>query len=383
MKSFFTSESVTRGHPDKVCDQIADRILDEILRQDPESHVACEVTACTDQVHIFGEVTTDAEVNCEEVARQVISEIGYTRPGCGFDAENCRVSVDLHRQSPDIARGIKRRGAPEEALNAGAGDQGMMFGFACRQTESLMPYPIEIAHLLAQRLEKSRTSGELPYLLPDGKTQVTVEYEGEVPKRIDTVVVSAQHKADVDITELRDDILLRVILPGLPRSMVDEKTKYFINPTGRFAEGGPAADSGLTGRKLIVDTYGGYARHGGGAFSGKDASKVDRSGAYLARYMAKNVVAAGLADKCEIQLSYAIGLADPMSLRVDTFGTGFVSDDLICKALSENVDPRPAAIIRKFGLTAPIFSNVSCYGHFGSNARHMPWEDTDLKAAIS
>ena len=379
MKSLFTSESVTRGHPDKVCDQIADRILDELLRQDPEAHVACEVTACTDEVHIFGEVATDAKVDYEQIARQVISEIGYTAPGHGFDAESCRVKVDLHRQSPDIARGIIRHGATDEALNAGAGDQGMMFGFACRQTESLMPYPIELAHLLAKRLEASRTGGELPYLFPDGKTQVTVEYEDEVPKRIDTVVVSAQHAADVDITELRDDILLRVILPGLPKNMVDERTKYYINPTGRFVEGGPAADSGLTGRKLIVDTYGGYARHGGGAFSGKDATKVDRSGAYLARYMAKNIVAAGLAEKCEIQLSYAIGLAEPMSVRVDTFGTGSVSDKQICKMISENVDPRPAAIIRRFGLTSPIFSNVSCYGHFGSNAERMPWEATDLK----
>ena len=382
MKSLFTSESVTRGHPDKVCDQIADRILDELLWQDPESHVACEVTACTDQVHIFGEVTTDAEIDYEDIAREVISRIGYNKPGRGFDAESCRIHVDIHRQSPDIARGIKRCGVPDEVLNAGAGDQGMMFGFACKQTESLMPYPIELAHLLAKRLEAGRISGELPYLLPDGKTQVTVEYEGEVPKRIDTVVVSAQHAADVDITELRDDILLRVILPGLPKNLVDERTKYFINPTGRFVEGGPAADSGLTGRKLIVDTYGGYARHGGGAFSGKDASKVDRSGAYLARYMAKNIVAAGLAEKCEIQLSYAIGLAEPMSVRVDTFGTGSVSDKQICKMISENVDPRPAAIIQKFGLTSPIFTEVSCYGHFGGNAERMPWEATDLKLDI-
>lgn len=382
MKSLFTSESVTRGHPDKVCDQIADRILDELLWQDPESHVACEVTACTDQVHIFGEVTTDAEIDYEDIAREVISRIGYNKPGRGFDAESCRIHVDIHRQSPDIARGIKRCGVPDEVLNAGAGDQGMMFGFACKQTESLMPYPIELAHLLAKRLEAGRISGELPYLLPDGKTQVTVEYEGEVPKRIDTVVVSAQHAADVDITELRDDILLRVILPGLPKNLVDERTKYFINPTGRFVEGGPAADSGLTGRKLIVDTYGGYARHGGGAFSGKDASKVDRSGAYLARYMAKNIVAAGLAEKCEIQLSYAIGLAEPMSVRVDTFGTGSVSDKQICKMISENVDPRPAAIIQKFGLTSPIFTGVSCYGHFGGNAERMPWEATDLKLDI-
>ncbi len=378
MRSFFTSESVTRGHPDKLCDQVADRILDELLWQDPESHVACEVTACTDQVHIFGEVTTDAEIDYEDIAREVISKIGYNKPGRGFDAESCRVHVDIHRQSLDIARGIRRFGATDESLNAGAGDQGMMFGFACRQTETLMPFPIELAHVLAKRLEVSRLSGELPYLLPDGKTQVTVEYEGEKPIRIDTVVVSAQHEADIDISQLRDDILTHVILPVLPAEMV-YKTQFFINPTGRFVEGGPAADSGLTGRKLIVDTYGGYARHGGGAFSGKDATKVDRSGAYLARYMAKNIVAAGLAEKCEIQLSYAIGLAEPMSIRVDTFGTGSVSDKQICKMISENVDPRPAAIIQKFGLTSPIFTGVSCYGHFGGNAERMPWEQTDIQ----
>lgn len=376
-KSYFTSESVTQGHPDKLCDQIADRILDEILRQDPESHVACEVTAATEQVHIFGEITTDARLNYEEIARKVIREIGYTQPGRGFDADSCRVNVDLHTQSPDIARGIKRKSA-DEMLNAGAGDQGMMFGYACKQTESLMPLPVELAHSLVKRLESVRESGELPFLLPDGKSQVTVEYEDGLPKRIATVVVSAQHTEDISLRELRDQVLSHVILPTLPTAMMSPQTEFFINPTGRFVEGGPAADSGLTGRKIIVDTYGGYARHGGGAFSGKDASKVDRSGAYLARYIAKNIVAANLAERCEVQLSYAIGLAEPTSMLVDTFGTAHVSDEVIQAMVKANVDPRPAAIIQKFALTEPKFSKVSCYGHFGSNAIGMPWEITDI-----
>lgn len=376
-KSYFTSESVTRGHPDKLCDQIADRILDEILRQDPESHVACEVTAATEQVHIFGEITTDARLDYEEIARKVIREIGYTQPGRGFDADSCRVNVDLHTQSPDIARGIKRKNA-DEMLNAGAGDQGMMFGYACKQTESLMPLPVELAHSLVKRLESVRKSGELPFLLPDGKSQVTVEYEDGLSKRIATVVVSAQHTEDISLRELRDQVLSHVILPTLPTAMMSPQTEFFINPTGRFVEGGPAADSGLTGRKIIVDTYGGYARHGGGAFSGKDASKVDRSGAYLARYIAKNIVAANLAERCEVQLSYAIGLAEPTSMLVDTFGTAHVSDEVIQAMVKANVDPRPAAIIQKFTLTEPKFSKVSCYGHFGSNAIGMPWEITDI-----
>ena len=378
-KSYFTSESVTSGHPDKLCDQIADRILDEILRQDPSAHVACEVTACTDQVHIFGEITTTAKVDYEATARQLIREVGYVQPGHGFDADSCRITVDLRTQSPDIARGIVRQGSREDALNAGAGDQGMMFGYACRETESLMPLPIELAHALTKRLEQIRREKLLPYLLPDGKSQVTVEYEDGVPRRIDTVVVSTQHESSIDIATLRNDITQHVILPTLPESLVDSRTRIFINPTGRFVEGGPAADSGLTGRKLIVDTYGGYARHGGGAFSGKDASKVDRSGAYMARYMAKNIVANGLAEQCEVQLSYAIGVAEPMSVRVDTFGTGLVSDELICAAIRDRLDLRPAAIIQKFDLTSPNFSRVSCYGHFGSNAASMPWERTDLK----
>ena len=327
-KRFFTSESVTRGHPDKLCDQIADRILDEVLRQDPESHVACEVTCATDLVHIFGEITSSAHVDYESIARMVITEVGYTQPGHGFDAESCRVTVDLHEQSPDIARGVRRLSSEEE-LDDGAGDQGMMFGYACKQTDCYMPLPIELAHALTKRLELVRRNGELPFLLPDGKSQVTVEYENGDPKRISAVVLSAQHDKDITIEELRDRILSHVILPALPTAMIDRDTQFFINPTGRFVEGGPAADSGLTGRKLIVDTYGGYARHGGGAFSGKDASKVDRSGAYMARYMAKNVVAAGLAEKCEIQLSYAIGLSEPTSILVDCFGTGRLDDQII------------------------------------------------------
>lgn len=377
MKNLFTSESVTCGHPDKVCDQIADRVLDELLRQDPQSRVACEVTCATDQLHIFGEVTTAAKIDYEAVARRTVARIGYTEPGHGFDADSCRVHVDLHEQSADIAMGIDRRGS-HEWLNSGAGDQGMMFGYACRETDNLMPAPIELAHSLAKRLERARRTEELPYLLPDGKTQITVEYEDGVPKRIATVVVSAQHQADVDMEALREDIASHVILPVLPEALMDEGTQLFINPTGRFVTGGPAGDSGLTGRKLIVDTYGGYARHGGGALSGKDATKVDRSGAYMARYIAKNIVAAGLASRCEVQLGYAIGLAEPVSVRIDTFGTEKIRVNLIRDAVLNGVDLRPGAIIQRFGLTEPVFSTVSCYGHFGANASAMPWEQTDL-----
>ena len=381
MTTYFTSESVTCGHPDKVCDQIADRILDEMLRQDPASRSACEVTAATDQVHIFGEVTTAASVDYEAVARDVIAGIGYTAPGRGFDAKTCKITVDLHKQSPDIAMGISRH-SEAEALNAGAGDQGMMFGYACRETPSFMPLPIELAHALAKRLEQVRRAEELPYLLPDGKTQVTVAYEDGVPKRISTVVLSTQHREDVDIETVRSDMISHVILPTLPGYLVDKDTLFFINPTGRFVIGGPAGDSGLTGRKLIVDTYGGYARHGGGAFSGKDATKVDRSGAYMARYIAKNVVAAGLADKCAVQLSYSIGLAEPVSVRIDTFNTNRVPEERIVEAVAKLTDLRPAAIIRKFGMTRPIYAQISCYGHFGSNASEMPWERTDIAAQL-
>lgn len=382
VKNYFTSESVTCGHPDKVCDQIADRILDGLLEQDPRSRVACEVTCATNSVHIFGEVTTTAELDYAAAARRVIREIGYTTPEQGFDAETCKIQVDLHEQSPDIARGIDRR-TQSEIMNSGAGDQGMMFGYACRETLSLMPLPIELAHSLAKRLEQVRRINELNYLLPDGKTQVTVEYdENEQPKRIAAVIVSCQHRDTVETKKLRSDILGHVILPTLPKNLVDNDTQFFINPTGRFVMGGPAADSGLTGRKLITDTYGGYARHGGGAFSGKDASKVDRSGAYMARYIAKNIVASGLADRCEVQLGYAIGLAEPVSFRIDTFGTEHLEKGKIYDAVLRAVDMRPMAIIQKFALTDPIFSRVSCYGHFGSNAADMPWEQTDLVFSV-
>ena len=380
MKNFFTSESVTCGHPDKVCDQIADKVLDTVLTQDPEAHVACETTCTTNQVHIFGEISSDMRLDedISDIARRVIEKIGYTELRRGFDASTCDIRIDLDEQSPDIAMGIRRQ-TPSEIINNGAGDQGMMFGFACRETNSLMPMPIELAHSLAKRLEQVRRSEELSYLLPDGKTQVTVEYQDDQPVRVDAVIVSAQHREDVDISKLRSDIVGHVILPTLPRDLVDNKTQFFVNPTGRFVVGGPAGDSGLTGRKLMVDTYGGYARHGGGAFSGKDASKVDRSGAYMARYIAKNVVAAGFADKCEVQLSYAIGLAEPVSMRVETFGTEHMPLGELCKIVQRSTDCRPEAIIERFGLKRPIFSRVSCYGHFGINASTMPWEASDLE----
>lgn len=376
-KMLFTSESVTCGHPDKVCDQVADKILDGLLAQDPYSRVACEVTCAENQMHIFGEITSEANVNYRAVAQQVIAEIDYTKPGRGFDADTCAITVDLHHQSPDIARGITRSREAEQ-LDAGAGDQGMMFGYACKQTKTLMPLPIELAHELAKRLETVRRTGALPFLLPDGKSQVTVEYDGDRPVRIASVLVSAQHQEEVSTEAVRAEVRRHVMEAVLPAELLDENTQFYVNPTGRFVYGGPAADSGLTGRKLIVDTYGGYARHGGGAFSGKDATKVDRSGAYMARYIAKNIVAQDLADQCEVQLSYAIGLAEPMSVRIETFGTEKVDRGTLNRAIRNSVDMRPAAIIQRFGLTRPIFSNVSCYGHFGSNACLMPWEQTDL-----
>ncbi len=378
MKTILTSESVTRGHPDKVCDQISDAILDAILAQDPEAHVACEVTAWTDNVNIMGEVTTAAHPDYEAIARRVIRDIGYDKPGVGFDANSCRVSVNLHTQSPDIAQGVDHK-AQEDT---GAGDQGMMFGYACRETEDLMPLPITLAVRLAKRLEQVRRDGTLPWLLPDGKSQVSVEYEDGKPVRIATVVISAQHSASVPTETLREAIRREVIDPALPEELVDEETAYFINPTGRFVIGGPAGDSGLTGRKIIADTYGGAARHGGGAFSGKDPTKVDRTGAYMARYLAKNIVAAGLADRCEAQLAYAIGLADPVSVMVDTFGTGKVSDEALAAWVTEHVDMRPGVMIRRFGLRSPIYHTVSCYGHFGENARSLPWEQTDLSEEL-
>ena len=378
MKTYFTSESVTCGHPDKVCDQIADAVLDEILVHDPNAHVACEVTACTDEVHLMGEITSTFTPDYEAIARRVIGEIGYTLPGVGFDAETVRVRVSVHTQSPDIARGVDR-GAPEEA---GAGDQGMMFGYACRETDALMPLPITLANRLTKRLEQVRCEKSIPYLLPDGKAQVSVEYEGGCPKRISAVVVSAQHSAEGKIDALRDAILEQVIFPVLPERLLDEHTEYFINPTGRFVVGGPAGDSGLTGRKIIADTYGGAARHGGGAFSGKDPSKVDRTGAYMARYLAKNIVAAELAERCEIELAYAIGLADPVSVMVETFGTGRVSDEALADWLMKNVDMRPGSITARFELCRPLYRRVSCGGHFGENAAGLPWEWTDLAEVL-
>ena len=378
MKTILTSESVTCGHPDKVCDQISDAILDAILAQDPEAHVACEVTAWTDNVNIMGEVTAAAHPDYEAIARRVIRDIGYDKPGVGFDAGSCRIHVNLHTQSPDIAQGVDHKSQED----TGAGDQGMMFGYACRETEDLMPLPITLAVRLAKRLEQVRREGVLPWLLPDGKSQVSVEYEDGKPVRIATVVISAQHSASVPTETLREAVRREVIDPVLPEELVDDETAYFINPTGRFVIGGPAGDSGLTGRKIIADTYGGAARHGGGAFSGKDPTKVDRTGAYMARYLAKNIVAAGLADRCEVQLAYAIGLADPVSVMVDTFGTGKVSDAALAAWVKEHVDMRPGVMIRRFGLRSPIYHTVSCYGHFGENARSLPWEQTDLSEEL-
>ena len=378
MKTILTSESVTCGHPDKVCDQISDAILDAILAQDPEAHVACEVTAWTDNVNIMGEVTAAAHPDYEAIARRVIRDIGYDKPGVGFDAGSCRIHVNLHTQSPDIAQGVDHKSQED----TGAGDQGMMFGYACREAEDLMPLPITLAVRLAKRLEQVRREGVLPWLLPDGKSQVSVEYEDGKPVRIATVVISAQHSASVPTETLREAVRREVIDPVLPEELVDNGTAYFINPTGRFVIGGPAGDSGLTGRKIIADTYGGAARHGGGAFSGKDPTKVDRTGAYMARYLAKNIVAAGLADRCEVQLAYAIGLADPVSVMVDTFGTGKVSDEALAAWVTEHVDMRPGVMIRRFGLRSPIYHTVSCYGHFGENARSLPWEQTDLSEEL-
>ena len=375
MKAYFSSESVACGHPDKVCDKIADCILDAILQKDPDAHVACEVTCATEQVHIFGEITAKATVDYAAIAREAIRGIGYVQSGHGFDANTCEIQVDVHEQSSDIALGIDRK----EKLDSGAGDQGIMFGYACDQTQSLMPLPIHLAHRLVKRLDAVRKDAALAYLLPDGKAQVTVEYDAQgQPIRISTVVISAQHQADVDIERLRREMIETVVLPALPEQMLDEETAFFVNPTGRFVIGGPAGDSGLTGRKLIVDTYGGYARHGGGSFSGKDASKVDRSGAYMARYIAKNVVAAGLARECEVQLGYAIGLADPVSICLQTFGSESVGREEILKKISRDIDLRPEAIIQRFALRTPGYARFSCYGHFGENAEGMPWERTDL-----
>ena len=386
-KYLFTSESVTEGHPDKICDKISDAILDAMLAQDPNSRVACETFTTTGLIMVMGEVTTNASVDISEIARNTVREIGYDRAKYGFDAETCAVLSSLHKQSPDIALGVDKcaeakSGEQSDGLDTGAGDQGLMFGYACDETKELMPLPISLAHKLAIRLTEVRKNGTLTYLRPDGKTQVTIEYDDGKPVRVDTIVVSSQHGEDVTLEQIRADIIEHVITPIIPADMMDADTKIFVNPTGRFVIGGPMGDTGLTGRKIIVDTYGGYSRHGGGAFSGKDPTKVDRSASYAARYIAKNVVAAGLASKCEVQIAYAIGVAKPVSVMVDTFGTGKVSDEKISAAVNELVDLRPAAIIKKFDLRRPIYKQVAAYGHMGREDLGMPWEKLDLVDAL-
>ena len=387
MKRLFTSESVTEGHPDKICDQISDRILDEMLRQDPMSRVACETCCTTGLVIVMGEITTEAYVDIQDVVRRTVLDIGYNRAKFGFDGSTCAVVNSIHEQSPDIALGVDRSaeaksGESGDEDDIGAGDQGLMFGYACRETPNLMPMPIELAHKMAKRLTEVRKTGLLPYLRPDGKTQVTVEYDGDRPVRIDTVVTSSQHDPDVDLETIRRDIILNVIRPTIPEDMLDDRTKIDVNPTGRFVIGGPMGDSGLTGRKIIVDTYGGYSRHGGGAFSGKDPTKVDRSASYAARHVAKNIVASGIADRAEVQIAYAIGVARPVSLLVDTFGTGKVDDDAIAQFVLDAVDLRPAAIIRRFDLRRPIYGSLAAYGHMGREDLDTPWERIDLADEI-
>jgi len=385
-RKLFTSESVTEGHPDKICDQISDAVLDAIIEKDPVARVACETTVTTGMIMIMGEITTDCYVDIPKVARETVEKIGYDRAKFGFDCHTCAVLTSIDEQSGDIAMGVNKSKEAKEAnsdiVDYGAGDQGMMFGYACDETPELMPMPISLAHKLSLRLTKVRKNGTLAYLRPDGKTQVTIEYEDDTPVRVDTVVVSSQHGPEVTQEQIREDIIKNVILPIVPSELLDENTKYYINPTGQFIVGGPQGDSGLTGRKIIVDTYGGYARHGGGAFSGKDPTKVDRSAAYAARYVAKNIVKAGLAKKCEVQLAYAIGVSKPVSVLVDTFGTAVVPEEKIMEIVDEVFDLRPAAIIEKLNLRRPIFKKTAAYGHFGREDADFTWENCDMADLI-